>query len=234
MPRGAAGSTAERAQSRDDDELRARVRRAAGGVRRLGAAERRDQGGHGPAPLRARDARRRAAAAVELLLPRPRHGPARAVRRAGARDRARPPRRRPRRGRRRRHGPRRAGRRRRDVDRRRRPAAAPRPRALGGGDHGRRPRRRRALLLLEDARLARRPPGRELPRARRPSCARRSSSAGRSPTPDAFEGRRPASRPAPRPLDVSPPQVALPAGPARPSGCAGTARPRRLRPREAR
>ena len=59
-----------------DDELRARVRPAARGVRRVGPAERRDQGGDGPAPLRAGDACRRAAAPLELLLPRPRHGAA--------------------------------------------------------------------------------------------------------------------------------------------------------------
>ena len=81
------------AQSQDmPDELRAGLRRAAGGLRGLGRAERRHQGGHGPAPLRAGDARRRAAAAVELLLPCARHRPARPLRRAGARDRRRPPR----------------------------------------------------------------------------------------------------------------------------------------------
>ena len=45
---------------------------------------------------------------------------------------------------------------------RRRPAAAPRPRAHRSGDHGRDPRGRRALLLDEDARLARRPARRDL------------------------------------------------------------------------
>ena len=88
------GCSLLRQNVRRADELRARVRRAAGGLRRVGAAEHRDQGGDGPAPLRAGDARRGAAAALELLLPRARHGAARAVRRAGARDRARPPRRR--------------------------------------------------------------------------------------------------------------------------------------------
>ena len=43
-----------------------------GRLRRLGPAQHRDQGGHGPPPLRAGDPRRRAAAALELLLPRPR------------------------------------------------------------------------------------------------------------------------------------------------------------------
>ena len=52
-----------------------------------GAAGRRDQGEHGPPPLRAGDARRRAAAPLELLLPRPRHGAGGAVRRARPRDR---------------------------------------------------------------------------------------------------------------------------------------------------
>ena len=73
------------------------------------------------------------------------------------------------------------GRRRRDLDRRRRAAAAPRPRPLGDGHHGRGARRGRALLLLEDAGRAGRAAGRDVRRARRRSCARCSSSAGRSP-----------------------------------------------------
>jgi alkylhydroperoxidase family enzyme len=45
-------------------------------------------------------------------------------------------------------------------------AETSRARALGDGDHGRRPRRRSALLLLEDAGCAGRPTRCELPRPR--------------------------------------------------------------------
>lgn len=94
------------------------------------------------------------------------------------------PRGRPGRGRRRRHGARRARGRRRDLDRGARSPAPPRSRAHGCRDRGRRPRGRRALLLLlEDARRARRAAGRVLRGARPPSSARCSSSAGRSPGP---------------------------------------------------
>src|SRR5438067_5939859 len=77
------GSTAEgrcrRQNARRADELRARIRRAARGARRLGSAERCDQGGDGPATLRAGDAARGAPAAPAPLLPPAPPTPARAL-----------------------------------------------------------------------------------------------------------------------------------------------------------
>ena len=131
----------------DENRPRTRIRGTAGGARRLGPTERRHQGRDGSPPLRAGDARRRAPTALELLLPRPRHRPAGAVRRTGAGDRARLPERRPRRDRRRRDDPGRARRRRRDVDRRRRAPVVARPRPLRDGDHGRRARSRGACFF---------------------------------------------------------------------------------------
>src|SRR4051794_20166381 len=136
----------------------------------MGAAQHVDQGEHGPAPLRARDAGRGAASPVELLLPRPRQGVDGAVRRARPGGPARP-RRLAVRARRRRDGAGGAGRGRRDRDGRR-PRAAARPRSRRRGDHGRRARRVRTLLLLESARRPRRAAGRRV-RGARPRLARR-------------------------------------------------------------
>ena len=155
-----------RLTSRHDHEHRARVLRAAGDPRCLVRVEQRGQGPDGPAPLRARDARRRAPAPLELLLPRSRQRPAGALRRSGARDRARPPRRESERAGRRDHGLRRAHRGRRDVDRGSRPATTARSRSLRRRRDGCRARRLGALLLLQGAGRPRGTPRRELSRAR--------------------------------------------------------------------
>ena len=129
-----------------------------GDLRRLGAAEHGDQIPHGSTALRARHRRGGTATSIELLQPRPRQGAARRLWRAAPRHRARPAY--PAGDRPRGDGSRGEGRRRRDRDRRRRPSAPARPRALGRGDHGRRSRSHGAVLPLEDARRARRAPGR--------------------------------------------------------------------------